>query len=83
MKALVRAEEAVARLVEIVTLHAPPDLYWEAERLVDDLLAALREGEEACRALEAALARERRLSQEVERLRGALYRALGALKEAI
>lgn len=43
----------------------------------------VREGAAASSALEAALARERRLAQEVERLRGAFYRAMTALKEAV
>ena len=83
MKTLGRAEEALNRLVEALTYHAPPELAWQAECWVDDIRAAIREGEGACRALEAALARERRMAQEVERLRAVLYRALGALKEVL
>ena len=83
MKTLGRAEEALAHLAEAVGYYCPPGLVLEAEKWLDDLREALREGAEASRALEASLARERRLSQEVERLRGALYRALGALKEAV
>lgn len=83
MKTLGRAEEALRWLAEAVGCYCPPELILEAEKWLDDLREALREGAAASSALEAALARERRLSQEVERLRGALYRALGALKEVL
>ena len=83
MRVLGRAEEALAHLAEAVGYYCPPWLVLEAERWLDDLREALREGAAASSALEAALARERRLAQEVERLRGAFYRAITALKEAV
>ncbi|BDG16969.1 hypothetical protein [Thermus brockianus] len=83
MRVLGRAEEAIRRLAEAVGYYCPPGLVLEAEKWLDDLREALREGAAASSALEAALARERRLAQEVERLRGAFYRAMTALKEAV
>ncbi len=83
MKTLGRAEEAIRRLAEAVGYYCPPELALEAEQWLDDLREALREGVAASSALEAALARERRLAQEVERLRGAFYRAVTALREAL
>ncbi len=83
MKTLGRAEEALAHLAEAVGYYCPPELVLEAEKWLDDLREALREGVEASRALEACRARERRLAQEVERLRGAFYRAMTALKKAV
>jgi len=83
MKALGWAEEVIRRLAEAVGYYCPPELVLEAEKWLDDLREALREGAAASSALEAALARKRRLAQEVERLRGAFYRAMTALKEAV
>lgn len=83
MKTLGRAEEVIRHLAEAVGYYCPPELVLEAERWLDDLREALREGAAASSALEAVLARERRLAQEVERLRGAFYRAMTALKEAV
>ena len=80
MKTLGRAEEAIRRLAEAVGFHCPPELALEAERWLDDLREALREGAEASRALEACRARERLSSQERLRLKEAIARAREALE---
>lgn len=75
MRVLGRAEEALAHLAEVVGCYCPPELVLEAERWLDDLREALREGAEASRALEACRARERLSSQERLRLKEAVIRA--------
>lgn len=75
MKTLGRAGEALAHLAEVVGYYCPFELVLEAERWLDDLREALREGAEASRALEACRARERLSSQERLRLKEAVIKA--------
>lgn len=64
--------EALNQMLELICYHAPPEEWWRAEAWARTIREALREGERAKAALEAATARERSLRAAEERMRKAL-----------
>lgn len=65
-------EEALTRLLELLFYYASSEVAWETDRLVQEIREALRQGEEARRALEAAFAREAALRETLRQARDAL-----------
>ena len=64
--------DALAELMEVVSYHAPPEVYWRAEECARAIERALKEGREAKAALDAALTRERAYREREERMARAL-----------
>lgn len=76
-------EEALTRLLELLFYYAPSEVAWETDRLAQEIRETLRQGEEARRALEAALAREAALREALRQARDALGEVVYAAQKAL